>query len=260
MISDSWYIFKLSLPQFGNTFFAVGVKCWLRYLWYGVILNKTKTLNKDLEGHYQVSQNTVFHNLKGLKLSSFRTFAGIRPIKLLQLASIPDHVDNMGPKKNGTAKLLTIGPRAESEIFLARTLGFKKANIRGLDLISYSPYIDLGDMHDMPYEDNTWDVIIMGWVLAYSNDPQKAISEVIRVAKDKAVITLGYQYYPIPPEEVAKNAGYMVGSSQKYVNVDAILELFNGHIEQVYFRHEPLENRRDKPGEIIISLAIKKAT
>ncbi len=37
-------------------------------------------------------------------------------------------------------------------------------NIRGLDLFSCSPRIDVGDMHDMRYADNSFDVIFLGWV------------------------------------------------------------------------------------------------
>ena len=40
-----------------------------------------------------------------------------------------------------------IGPRNEAEIFMLWSYGFKLENIVGLDLISYSPLIDLGDMY-----------------------------------------------------------------------------------------------------------------
>ena len=38
--------------------------------------------------------------------------------------------------------------------------GFDPANIRGLDLISYSSMVDVGDMHDLPYEDDSFDIVI----------------------------------------------------------------------------------------------------
>jgi len=58
-----------------------------------------------------------------------------------------------------------------------------RKNIRGLDLISYSPWVDLGDMHAMPYEDDTWDITLVSMVLTYSENPRKVVDEVVRVTK-----------------------------------------------------------------------------
>ena len=86
-------------------------------------------------------------------------------------------------------KVLSIGPRMESELFKLVSMGFQLKNIKSLDIQSYSDLIELGDIIDMPYEDNSFDLVIIGWVLVYTNEPQKAINEVIRVLKNIYDIT-----------------------------------------------------------------------
>ena len=53
--------------------------------------------------------------------------------------------------------------------------GISRKNISAIDLISYSPWIDLGDMHNLPYKDNSFDIIICGWVIAYSNKKETTV-------------------------------------------------------------------------------------
>ena len=50
-------------------------------------------------------------------------------------------------------KVLSIWPRSEGEIFNIFAHGFELNNITGLDLFSYSPYIKLGDMHNLKFND-----------------------------------------------------------------------------------------------------------
>ena len=100
------------------------------------------------------------------------------------LVSIPD-LDK--------SSLLILGPRYETEILLAHSLGFKKRSVRGLDTYSYSPLIDVGDMHKLPYNTSSYKNIICGWTLSYSADPQKAADEMDRVLQPGGYIVLSVQ-------------------------------------------------------------------
>jgi hypothetical protein len=91
---------------------------------------------------------------------------------LFLLASIPDVQKD---------SLLVIGPRYETELLVARSLGFRHESIRGLDTHSYSPLIDVGDMHAMPYGNGAFRNIICGWTLSYSVRPEVAAAEMTRV-------------------------------------------------------------------------------
>lgn len=98
------------------------------------------------------------------------------------LASIPDC-----PRES----LLVIGPRYEPELLMARGLGWER--VRGLDTFSYSPSIDVGDMHQLPYEDDEFDSILCAWTLSYSSEPAVAGREIARVLKPGGYAVLSMQ-------------------------------------------------------------------
>lgn len=131
-----------------------------------------------------------------------------------------------------------MGPRSEDDILHLWSYGFR--NVRGLDLISYSPYIDLGDMHQMSYGNDTFDAIILGWVLVYSERPENAAKEAVRVAKNGAIIAIGAEYNPKPEEvkvRTVERFGYPVGGQM--INSGAEhLNLFDGFVKKVYFLHD----------------------
>ena len=90
-------------------------------------------------------------------------------------------------------KVLSVGSRYETEILYLKGVGFK--NVRGLDLFSYSPWIDIGDMHDMPYEDNHFDVMTLGWIVSYSDNIELLKKEIIRCSKNGSIISIGVSAY-----------------------------------------------------------------
>lgn len=100
------------------------------------------------------------------------------------LASIPDC-----PKDS----LLVIGPRYEPEILMARGLGWEAKGVRGLDTFSYSPLIDVGDMHHLPYADDSFSSIICSWTLSYSSRPQVAAREMERVLAPNGYLVVSMQ-------------------------------------------------------------------
>ena len=110
-------------------------------------------------------------------------------------------------------KLLSIGPRAEGEIFNLFAHGFELNNITGLDLFSYSPYIKLGDMHKLEFKDEEFDIVLMGWCLGYSNNKKLALSEVKRVIVKDGVIMIGYSVNREQSDQDQINErGYLVRS------------------------------------------------
>src|SRR6185437_2693474 len=135
-------------------------------------------------------------------------------------------------------KVLSIGPRSEIEIFALLAFGFRAENITGLDLFSYSPFVDVGDMHSLPYADNSFDIVLLGWVLAYSREPAVVAREVSRVARDRAVLGISGDW------NNAAIAGEIFRGTSTYIqSCEQILALFSGHVGQIYFRHDPDERR-----------------
>lgn len=191
--------------------------------------------------------NTVEHNLRGLISGS----ALERPRRLLYpLMGVFDLM-----RRAGSSKVLSVGPRSENELFLLVTLGFKPENITGLDLISYSPLVKLGDMHEMPFEADSFDVIVLGWVLAYSNDVAKAVAETVRVAKPGAYVAVGWEYNPRTDEELAEKGSIVSGGRVNYA--DEIVDLFGKHVDRVIFRTDPLPESRGETGDVIAIFRLK---
>lgn len=181
-------------------------------------------------------KDAISHNLGGLHdISGCRGLRIIRPLSIIEtyrpLSEMPrrsahdlDYVCD--------AKVLCIGPRTEGEIFMLMAYGFAPENIRGLDLISYSPLIDVGDMHAMPYKDDEFDISISSCVLVYSSDPQLACKEIVRVTKNGGLACVAQDTVPSAGRHTTKSLGRPV------ISCDDYLELFDGHVDQVFFRHE----------------------
>jgi hypothetical protein len=196
-----------------------------------------------------VAEMTVKHNYKGmLDLAVARSLVLIRPLTAV------DRVTHT----MDTAQVLCVGPRTEGELLNLWAHGFHWDAIRGLDLISYSPRIDLGDMHEMPYPSDRWDVILLGWVMAYSNDPPLAAHEVVRVAKHGAVIAVGIEYNPLSIAAIKEKIGYVAGAGRSYGSVDEILSWFGNAVDRVYFRQDIERDFLDRVGAITVVFSVKK--
>ena len=44
--------------------------------------------------------------------------------------------------------------------------------------------------------DNSFDIIVCGWVLPYSNNYEKIVEELIRITKNGGLISIGWSYDP----------------------------------------------------------------
>lgn len=91
---------------------------------------------------------------------------------------------NMGPEN----RVLSIGPRWEAEIEFIRHQ-FNLPLTIGLDL--YSRNLDLvkvGDMHRMPFEDNSFDVVYQKNTFNKAYDLRQALNECVRVLKNGGIL------------------------------------------------------------------------
>lgn len=88
-------------------------------------------------------------------------------------------------------KVLIVGPRTEDDIFFAKAFGLK--DTIGLDLFSYSKLIDIGDIHSSAYLDNSFDVVLLGWMLPYSNNPDLVFNECKRILKIDGFLGIGIE-------------------------------------------------------------------
>lgn len=149
--------------------------------------------------------------------------------------------------------VLSIGPRAEMELLHLIGLGFSAENIKAIDLISTSPWIDVGDMHALPYPDRSFDVVISSWVLAYSSTPQKAVDEMMRVAKSGALVAIGATHNPKADElEYKAPEEKILGS--RFRRVSQYLDMIGPKLDRVYFQDEPAG---DEQGAVILLASVR---
>src|SRR6185503_15939354 len=114
---------------------------YARFVYFTRLRRRLSTVEGDGKG---VVLNTIRHNLKGLTdLTVNRSHMLVRPLSVIEA---------LGPE----SRVLAIGPRTEGELLNLFAHGFSPDRVRGLDLISYSPLIDLGNMHHLPYPDGSW--------------------------------------------------------------------------------------------------------
>ena len=212
----------------------------LRFIYFVKVLRKLRTLESPHEG---VAENTIDHNLKGIT-----DYAAVRPLALIKPLSVIESLSK-------DSKVLTIGPRTEGEMLALVGYGFLPQNIVGLDLITYSPWVDIGDMHQMPYNENSFDVILAGWVIAYSHTPGIAAKEMIRVLKPGGIVAIGVEYGIDNAKELL---GYIPGAGRKTNSVDQITRYFADHLDFMYFSHGIVDSRKNMKGSVLAIFSIKK--
>jgi SAM-dependent methyltransferase len=215
----------------------------LRFVYFVYLRQKLSSLDLDTG---DIAKETVQHNRKGLTdVSVTRSNALLKPLSAIEDLDID-------------SSILCIGPRTEGELFNLAANGFMLSNIRGIDLISYSPLIELGDMHNMKYLDSQWDAIVCGWVLAYSDNKKKAASELVRCCRPGGVIAIGIEYHPYSNEEILEQEGYVPGSKTRIESIEDLTSLFTGYIGKIYFSQQPDESRRGEVGSIVLIFSVQK--
>ncbi len=87
-------------------------------------------------------------------------------------------------------RILSVGCRDRIEIVAIKNR-FPNAEVIGVDLFA-SPNSGIvpGDMHDLPFDDNTFDILISAHSLEHADDYLKAGNEFVRVAKNKGFIII----------------------------------------------------------------------
>lgn len=177
----------------------------------------------------QAVKTNIMHNMKSIYGVNNRMNLLIYPLSVIETLS-------------RDARILVIGPRNENDIYSLVGLGFRRQNIIGLDLISYSSTILLGDMHAIPFPDGHFDAVICGWTISYSTQPKTAAAEMTRVVKNGGIIAIGVEFSNMGPQDEKALLGYEI---QEFDNIGRRLNtttdfrtLFSKTIGHVYFEHD----------------------
>ena len=81
------------------------------------------------------------------------------------------------------------------------------------------------------------DVVLLGWVLGYSNDLARVAREVLRVARPGALVAIGHENDPNSKDELDAERGFALDGTG-FESTDEMLALFAPHVDAVLFRHD----------------------
>jgi SAM-dependent methyltransferase len=190
-----------------------------------------------VEGTNHVAHNTIDYNIAGAITAATLDRPAIMVNVVTSIERVWKNIEKLD--------VLSIGPRSEIEIFAILAAGFDDKRVKALDLFSYSPYVEAGDMHAMPYPDDSFDIVFVGWVLSYSRDQSEAAREIFRVCRNRAILVIAGDY-----SDDTRDRSTFKNDTTHMQSTDQILELFAGHVSKIYFRHDP-----ELP-EIIMSMAV----
>lgn len=138
------------------------------------------------------------------------------------------------PRDPGSLRMLVLGPRTEIELYyLCVFFGFAWENLSAIDVVSWSPKIQLADMSKaLPYASSEFDVILASHCLEKSRDPECTRDELIRVIKPGGHILVGGD----DPSDVAKvtqEAPYHVRFFPK--GVYGVIELYGLRVTDITY-------------------------
>jgi len=154
--------------------------CWMRFQFKKGNIRVFKAIGDE------VGKETIEHNMGALSNRAAYGMGSRMALLLYPLAALVRDIEQ--------PKVLIRGPRTEDDIFWARSLGMLDA--RGLDLFSYSPMIDIGDMHATNYATAEFDAVILGWVVSYSSAPSVLLQECQRILKPGGYLGFGIESNP----------------------------------------------------------------
>lgn len=220
---------------------------YVRYVYFKLF---RREISVATDSHQSVAENTVMHNLRGIRRSIRRV--GRSAVLIRPLSVIP-RLQRRLPE----ARVLSIGPRSEAELLCLAAHGFRLRNITGVDLLSYSPRIDIGDMHALAYDDDSFDVVIASRVLGYSNAPDVAAAEMVRVARPHGFIAINTG--DLQPDSAAPaDLDYKPGGDRVFSSLAGVLALFGDHVGQIYFSNDPSQESGAQRGPILAIFGVQK--
>ncbi len=217
---------------------TITITSYLRFIYFYYVKRNFKVLynNENLPDHIGKSKlhgdNAIEHNIDYIKsLFNFKKIYNKFNGKRTDIPIYP--LRALYNLKFSEMNVLSIGPRVESEIFKLISLGFDYKKIKSIDIQTYSNLIKLGDMINIPFKDDSFDLIVVGWVLTYTNNPKKCIEEIIRVSKKGCLVSMCHSH--------SKNKN-QVYSSEDLNSSEKIISFFNQNSNKVIFNYHPFDD------------------
>lgn len=173
------------------------------------------------------------------------------------LSNRPDLISNVLTSLNevrqnaSRMRVLSVGARTEAEIFSLVNAGFRLPNIECIDLFSYSPLIKIGDIHNIQYPNDSFDIVLCGWVLEFCSDFEAACEELKRVCKPNGYIAIGGMHHPSSIDLTEYNRRKHHEDRVWYCSIDNIKRSFSVSDADFVFKSDIEERDLDKRGDVL---------
>ena len=154
--------------------------------------------------------------------------------------------------------VLTVGCRTEAEIFSLVNAGFNLRKIKGVDLFSYTPLISLGDVTNLAFPANYFDLVVCGWVLEFVPGVDRAISELKRVVRPGGLIAIGGMHHPNSINMKEYSTRKQHDDRQWFCSIERIKQEFRVNDSEILFKSEIKEQDLDQRGDVVIIFEVKK--
>lgn len=232
----------VSLPSFRAAVAIVRYETFSR-----TARNQNKPLFTILGSRSGITEQAVDHNIdpNWMFFGGFVSRPDLIAGPLMALPSIRQNSHRM--------RVLIVGARTEAEILVYLGLGFERENIVACDLFSYSPEIELANVIELPYPDREFDVVVVGWVLEFVTEVEKATQEVRRVCKFGGLICVGGMYHPKTMDwDQYIQANHQLDRVWRPLTAMDVVEEFKHSREDAVFLGDVFEGDADKRNDLVV--------
>ena len=133
---------------------------------------------------YKDTEEYIQHQLeKTLNKDRISRSAENREAKIQEFKARFKIIDNIGKD----ARILCVGSRDGEEVQTFNELGYY--DVTGIDLAEFKPYTQKMDMHNLQFEDDSFDIVYTN-SLDHSNDIDKALREITRVLRVLGILVV----------------------------------------------------------------------
>lgn len=121
--------------------------------------------------------------------------------------------------------ILIVGPRNEGELFNFYANNFNPEKVDAIDLFTYSPKIKLLDVSDLKKKTKKYDLIYLGFMIAYQKNPKVLIDNLKKSLKPEGLVA-------VSGELVDKNQ-FLKTTFTQFKELTEVDNLFDSHYQKI---------------------------
>jgi SAM-dependent methyltransferase len=207
--------------------------------------NNKSMMNIKSNNSSEISPDTISYNLSAFNSDAVFGCGERMGLLIYPIVSYYSHY----LIKKAAKKILIVGCRSEDDILWMKSYGFEQTS--GFDLFSYSEYITVGDIHETDFSDDSFDVVLLGWMISYTRNPASVFKECRRILKTGGLFGIGLDHMPDQDNTSIENGlalrANILNSTQDIIS---LLDLTMNH--KVLFEYDHYEENDESTAVITV--------